>query len=55
VIVGAESGEIHALRLSDGTTAWTRRLEGEVKGLGVHDGVLYVGTNQGRVYALPLR
>lgn len=53
VVVGDESGEIHAFHLSDGATAWTRRLEGEIKGLGTYDGVLYVGTTQGRVYALP--
>jgi len=53
VIVGDESGEIHALQVSDGSTAWTRRLEGEIKGLGAHEGVLYVGTSQGRVYSLP--
>jgi outer membrane protein assembly factor BamB len=53
VVVGDESGEIHALQLSDGATAWTRRLKGEIKGLGAHDGMLYVGTVQGRVYALP--
>ena len=54
VIVGDESGEIHAFRLSDGATAWTRRVEGDIKGLGTHEGVLYVGTSQGRVYSLPL-
>lgn len=53
VLVGDESGEVQAFRLSDGSTAWTRRLEGEIKGLGSHDGVLYVGTRQGRVYSLP--
>jgi outer membrane protein assembly factor BamB len=53
VIVGGESGEIHAFRISDGSTAWTHHLEGEIKGLGAHEGVLYFGTSQGRVYALP--
>lgn len=53
VLVGDESGEIHAFRLSDGSTAWTRHLEGEIKGLGTHDGLLYVGTSQGRLYSLP--
>jgi len=54
VVVGTGSGEIHAFRLSDGSTAWTRHLEGEIKGLGTHEGVLYVGTVQGRVYAVRL-
>lgn len=52
VVVGTESGEVHAFRLADGSTAWTRRVEGTIKGLGTHEGVLYVGTSQGRVYAL---
>jgi outer membrane protein assembly factor BamB len=54
VIVGTDAGDLHAFRLEDGATAWTRQLEGEIKGLGTHAGVLYVGTVQGRVYALPL-
>jgi len=54
VVVGTESGEIHAFELSDGATAWMRQVEGEIKGLGADDGVLYVGTSQGRVYALRL-
>ena len=41
------------MRFADGSTAWTRHLEGEIKGLGTHDGLLYVGTSQGRVYSLP--
>lgn len=54
VVVGTDAGEIHAFRLEDGATAWTRRLEGDIKGLGAHAGILYVGTVQGRVYAVPL-
>ena len=54
LIVGTEEGEIHALDLVDGSDVWTRRLEGEIKGLGLHGNVLYVGTVQGRVYALKL-
>jgi outer membrane protein assembly factor BamB len=53
VVVGDGAGEVHAFRLSDGTPEWTRHLEGEIKGLGAHDDMLYVGTSQGRVYALP--
>jgi len=53
VLVGTESGELHAFRVADGATAWTRQLEGDIKGIGSHEGVLYVGTVQGRVYAIP--
>lgn len=52
IVVTLPSGEVHAFRLADGSTAWTRRMEGTIKGLGTHEGVLYVGTSQGRVYAL---
>jgi outer membrane protein assembly factor BamB len=54
VVVGTESGELHAFRVKDGATAWTRQLEGDIKGIGSHAGILYVGTVQGRVYAVPL-
>lgn len=54
VIVGTDAGDLHAFSLEDGATAWTRRLDGEIKGLGTHAEVLYVGTVEGRVYAVPL-
>lgn len=54
VVAGTESGEILALDLDSGAPAWTLEIEGEVKGLGASDDVLFVGTIQGRVYALPL-
>ena len=31
VLVGTDSGEVQAFRLKDGTTAWTRQLDGEIK------------------------
>jgi len=54
VLVGTDSGEVHGFRLKDGTTAWTRQLDGDIKGLGTHAGILYVGTVQGRVFAVRL-
>jgi outer membrane protein assembly factor BamB len=55
VVAGTESGEVLAFKLSDGTPVWKLKLEGEIKGLGATGNVLYVGTLQGRVYALRFR
>jgi outer membrane protein assembly factor BamB len=52
VISGTTSGEIHAIDLSTGDPLWTHKLEGQIKGLELSGNVLYVGTLQGRVYAL---
>ena len=54
VIAGTESGEVHALDPKSGTPVWSRKLEGEIKGLGSAGDVLYVGTLQGRVYAIEI-
>ncbi len=45
-------GQLIALRLSDGQTAWMASLEGSVRGLGMASDVLLVGTVEGAVYAL---
>jgi outer membrane protein assembly factor BamB len=34
VIVGDPEGNVYAFRLADGSTAWTTRVEGKVRGLG---------------------
>jgi outer membrane protein assembly factor BamB len=52
VVAGTEAGEIRAFKLSDGSPVWSQQLEGEIKGLGAVGDVLFVGTLQGRVYAL---
>ena len=54
VLVGSASGELLAIRLKDGTTAWSTELDGMLRGLGVSHGTLYVGTFAGTVYALEL-
>ncbi len=51
VLTGAR-GQLVALRLSSGQTAWVASLEGSVRGLGVASDVLLVGTVEGTVYAL---
>ena len=52
VLVGTETGEIHAFDLKTGERFWSHQLEGEIKGLGSEGDVLYVGTLEGRVTAL---
>jgi outer membrane protein assembly factor BamB len=52
VWIGNKKGEVFALNRSDGSIAWTYRLEGDIKGLGTKDDVVYIGTFQGRVYAV---
>ncbi len=43
--------ELLALRLSDGLPRWTRTFTGMVRGIGRDDRTLYVGTQQGMIYA----
>ncbi len=52
VIAGTESGEVAAFKLSDGSPVWKHDLEGQIKGLSASGDMVYVGTLQGRVYAL---
>lgn len=54
VIVGSASGELVGLRLDDGSTAWSAKLEGMLRGLGTSEAILYVGTLSGTVYAVEL-
>ena len=52
VLIGTDGGELQAINLADGSVAWTHLLEGSIKGLGQLGDVIYVGTFQGRIYAL---
>ena len=54
VIAGTEDGDVMAFDLSDGSLVWKHRFEGQIKGLSASGDVVYVGTLQGRVYALRL-
>jgi outer membrane protein assembly factor BamB len=51
VIVGESKGSVHAFRLTDGSTAWTAKVEGKVRGLGADGNVLYIGVLQGGLTA----
>ena len=51
VLVGSGEGELVAIRIDDGAVQWTRGLTGAIRGLGAADGVLYIGTLEGMLYA----
>jgi outer membrane protein assembly factor BamB len=55
VLTGTEGGLLVALAAADGRTSWTMPLEGSLRGLGHADGILLVGTIQGRITALRVR
>lgn len=58
VLVGNGEGLLSALDPADGSVVWSRRLEGQIRGLGLGHGprgrTLFVGTIEGTVYALAL-
>jgi outer membrane protein assembly factor BamB len=51
VLVGTDARELLALRLADGTSAWTRSIDGVPRGLGRAGSTLFVGTLEGAVLA----
>ena len=55
VLVGDESGELFAYRISDGSLLWSEKFEGVIRGIGYSEDALYVGTLKGRVYARSLK
>ena len=51
VLVGNDARELLALRLADGTPAWSRRIDGVPRGLSRDGSMLFVGTLAGAVLA----
>jgi outer membrane protein assembly factor BamB len=51
VLAGNRSGELMALRLSDGSRLWSEKFDGVVRGIGFAENVFYVGTVGGTIYA----
>lgn len=51
VLVGDESGEFRALDPGDGQLRWSAHFPKMVRGIGVSDRTLYLGTLQGTLYA----
>ena len=54
-VLAGDGAELVAIRTSDGTRVWSHRLPGTIRGIGVSDDVLYVGTLKGPVFALAHR
>ena len=50
MFVGTDGGEIHALRLSDGSPELIGTIAEEVRVFGAANGMFYVGTIQGLLY-----
>jgi outer membrane protein assembly factor BamB len=46
---------VNAFRLTDGALQWLHKFTGAVRSIGFADGVLYVGTLNGTVYAFQLK
>ena len=51
VLVATTKGELIALRAEDGMPLWTHTFKGIIRGIGQDDRTLYVGTQQGMIYA----
>jgi outer membrane protein assembly factor BamB len=52
LISGAQDGQVYGYDLRDGKTQWSHRVEGSARAFVSHDGVCYVGTVEGKVFAL---
>jgi len=51
-VLAGNGGELVAFRASDGTREWSHQLSETIRGIGVSDDVLYVGTLKGPVLAV---
>ena len=52
VIAGNADGELIGLDSGSGETLWTRQLAGDIKSVALAGDMLYVGTQQGELYAV---
>ncbi|HEU5251338.1 MAG TPA: PQQ-binding-like beta-propeller repeat protein [Thermoanaerobaculia bacterium] len=52
-LAGNEEGELVALRLIDGEAVWSEMVGGTIRGVGLTEEGLYVGTLKGEVHARP--
>jgi outer membrane protein assembly factor BamB len=51
VLAGTDHGELRALKLTDGSLLWKHEFQGAIRSIGAADGILYVGTQKGTLYA----
>jgi len=53
-VLSGDSKELIAFRAADGARLWSQQIPGTIRGIGVSDDVLYMGTLKGSVLALEL-
>jgi len=51
LLIGDKGGNLFALNPHDGTTAWTDLLSGQLRGIGVTEHTIFIGTIEGKLYA----
>lgn len=51
VLVATANGELIAFRTTDGLPLWSRTFAGAIRGIGQDDRTLYLGTQEGTIYA----
>jgi outer membrane protein assembly factor BamB len=51
-VVGSTDGEVVAYNTGDGELAWDVELKGRIRSIGHYETTLYVGTFEGKLYAL---
>jgi outer membrane protein assembly factor BamB len=54
-VLAGDGSELVALRANDGARAWSHQLTETIRGIGISDDTLYVGTRKGPVLALAYR
>ena len=54
-VLAGDGDDLVAFRVSDGARAWSHQLPGVIRGIGVSDDVLYVGSREGAVFAFAYR
>jgi outer membrane protein assembly factor BamB len=52
VLAGSTGGQVYGYRLSDGAVAFSVELDGVIAGIGSAGDVLYIGTQEGMLYAI---
>jgi outer membrane protein assembly factor BamB len=52
LLSGADDGQMIGFNLHDGKPTWSQRLEGAVRTFMSHDGICYIGTIEGKIFAL---
>ena len=52
LLSGTDDGQIIGFNLHDGKLTWSQRLEGAVRTFMSHDGICYIGTIEGKIFAL---